>query len=429
MTTRILENVRIIDPSQQMDETGSIVIENGKIAAIGASARNQGAPDGAEVINCNGQIAVPGLVDTRVFIGEPGSEYRETIASAGKAAAKGGITSIVTMPDTNPVIDDVALLQFIQRTARDTTDIHVHPASAMTKGLNGKEMTEFGLMMEAGAACITDGRKTLHNAAVIRRAMTYARDFGALIACETEDADLAAGGMMNEGLLASWLGFSGIPQEAEIIPLERDVRLAELTGANYHAAKISVPQSSKVIRRAKDKNLNVSAGISINNLTLNEVDIGEYRTFFKLSPPLRSEEERLAMVEAISDGSIDVICSSHDPQDVDTKRLPFPHAAEGAIGLETMFAAALRLHHSNQVSLSRLVEVLSTKPAELYGLDAGSLRIGSSADITLFDLEVPWVHYKDEIVSKSKNSAFEDARFTGKVLATIVSGQTIYSDQ
>lgn len=326
MTTRVLENLRIVDPSQQMDETGSIIIENGKIAAIGQNAANQGTPEGAEVINCKGQIAVPGLVDTRVFIGEPGSEYRETIASAGKAAAKGGITSIVTMPDTNPVIDDVALLQFIQRTARDTTDIHVHPASAMTKGLNGNEMTEFGLMMEAGAACITDGRKTLRNAAVIRRAMTYARDFGALIACETQDEDLAAGGMMNEGLLASWLGFSGIPKEAEIIPLERDVRLAELTGANYHAAKISVPQSSKVIRRAKDKNLNVSAGISINNLTLNEVDIGEYRTFFKLSPPLRSEEERLAMVQALADGTIDVICSSHDPQDVDTKRLPFPHA-------------------------------------------------------------------------------------------------------
>lgn len=429
MTTRILQNLRIIDPSQNIDEVGSIIIQDGKIAAIGAKAANQGAPENAEIIDCNGQIAIPGLVDTRVFIGEPGSEYRETLASAGNAAAKGGITSIVTMPDTNPVIDDVALLQFVQRTARDTTNIRVHPSAAMTKGLNGKEMTEFGLMMDAGAACLTDGRKTLRNAAVIRRAMTYAKDFGALIACETQDSDLASGGMMNEGLLASWLGFSGIPKEAEIIPLERDVRLAELTGVKYHAAKISVPQSSKVIARAKDKGLSVSAAISINNLTLNEVDIGEYRTFFKLSPPLRTEEDRQNMVQAVADGTIDVICSSHDPQDVDTKRLPFPDAAEGAIGLETMFAAALRLYHSDQISLSRLVEVMSTKPAELYGLDAGTLRVGANADITLFDLEMPWVHYKDEIASKSKNSAFEDARFTGKVLATIVNGETVYTDQ
>lgn len=429
MTTRILQNLRIIDPSQNIDEVGSIIIQDGKIAAIGAKAANQGAPENAEIVDCNGQIAIPGLVDTRVFIGEPGSEYRETLASAGNAAAKGGITSIVTMPDTNPVIDDVALLQFVQRTARDTTNIRVHPSAAITKGLNGKEMTEFGLMMDAGAACLTDGRKTLRNAAVIRRAMTYAKDFGALIACETQDSDLASGGMMNEGLLASWLGFSGIPKEAEIIPLERDVRLAELTGVKYHAAKISVPQSSKVIARAKDKGLSVSAAISINNLTLNEVDIGEYRTFFKLSPPLRTEEDRQNMVQAVADGTIDVICSSHDPQDVDTKRLPFPDAAEGAIGLETMFAAALRLYHSDQINLSRLVEVMSTKPAELYGLEAGTLRVGANADITLFDLEMPWVHYKDEIASKSKNSAFEDARFTGKVLATIVNGETVYTDQ
>lgn len=427
--TRILENLRIIDPSQDMDEQGSIIIKDGVIAAIGAKAANQGAPEGAEIIDCSGLIAMPGLVDTRVFIGEPGTEYRETIASAGLAAAKGGIASIVTMPDTNPVIDDVALLQFIQRTARDTAKINVHPAAALTKGLNGSEMTEFGLMMEAGAACLTDGHKTLKNAAVIRRAMTYARDFDALIACETQDHDLASGGMMNEGLVASWLGFAGIPKEAEIIPLERDIRLAELTGVKYHAAKISVPQSCSVIKRAKDKNLTVSAGISINNLTLNENDIGEYRTFFKLSPPLRSEDDRISMVEALSSGIIDVICSSHDPQDVDTKRLPFPDAAEGAIGLETMFAASLRLHHSDQVSLSCLINAMSTRPAQLYGLDAGSLKVGANADITLFDIEMPWVHHKDDIVSKSKNSAFEDARFTGKVIATIVKGKTIYSNQ
>lgn len=429
MGTKVLENLRIIDPSQNMDEPGSIIIENGKIAACGSKADNQGTPEGAEVVDCGGQIAIPGLVDTRVYIGEPGSEYRETIASASNAAAKGGITSIVTMPDTDPVIDDIALVQFIQRTARDTAKVRVHPAAAMTKGTLGKEMTEFGLMLEAGAVCLTDGRKTLQNAMVLRRAMTYARDFGALIACETQDADLSAGGVMNEGLLASWLGLKGIPSEAEVIPLERDIRLAQLTGANYHAPKISTGISADIISNAKEKSENISAGVSINNLTLNENDIGEYRTFFKLSPPLRDEENRKAMVEALANGTIDLICSSHDPQDVDTKRLPFPDAAEGAIGLETMFAAALRLYHSGEVSLSRLVEAMSTRPAQLYGLDAGSLKPGSRADITLFDPEMPWVYHKDDIISQSKNSAFVDARFTGKVIATIVDGVSVYSEQ
>lgn len=429
MSARLLNNVRIIDPSQQMDEIGAILIEDGTISACGSHVINQGAPESAIVRDCGGLIACPGLVDTRVYIGEPGSEYRETIASVSKAAAKGGITSIVTMPDTDPVIDDIALVQFIQRTARDAADIHVHPAAAMTKGLLGQEMTEFGLMMEAGAACLTDGRKTLRNNLVLRRAMTYARDFDMLIACETQDPDLSENGMMNESLLASWLGLKGIPAEAEIIPLERDLRLAQLTGTKYHAAKLSVPQSAQVIARAKDEGLNVSAGMSINNLTLNENDIGEYRTFFKLSPPLRSEEDRNAMIQALVDGTIDTICSSHDPQDVDTKRLPFPDAAEGAIGLETLLASALRLYHSSDVPLMRLIEALSTAPAKLHKLDAGTLKPGQSADITLFDPDMPWVYQKEDIISLSKNSAFEDARLTGKVVETIVRGKTVYADR
>ncbi|MEW7006900.1 dihydroorotase [Lentilitoribacter sp. EG35] len=429
MNSRVLKNIRIIDPSQGLDEVGTIIIEDGKISACGAKANNQGSPEGAQITDYKGAtVASPGLVDARVYIGEPGSEYRETIASAGQAAAKGGITSIITMPDTDPVIDDVALLQFIQRTARDTSVINVLPSAAITKSLKGLEMTEFGLMTEAGAACLTDGRKTLRNAAVLRRAMTYARDFDALISCELQDADLADGGMMNEGLLASWLGFKGIPSEAEIIPLERDLRLAHLTGAKYHAAKLSTPETATLIARAKQNASNISAGISINNLTLNENDIGEYRTFFKLSPPLRSEEDRLMMVKALADGTIDIICSSHDPQDVDTKRLPFPDAAEGAIGLETMLAAALRLYHSSDVSLPRLIDAMSCRPAQLHGLNAGTLKVGTKADIAIIDLEYPWVYAKNEIVSKSKNSAFEDARFTGKVIETIVSGKTVYSD-
>ena len=265
-------------------------------------------------------------------------EHRETIASASLAAAAGGVTSIVMMPDTDPVIDNVALVEFILRTARDTALVNVYPAAAITKGLEGREMTEFGLLKEAGAVALTEGRHTIASPLVMRRALTYARDFGAVIAHETEDRDLAAGGVMNEGLYASWLGLAGIPREAETIPLERDLALARLTGGAYHAAKISTAASAAAIARAKADGARVTAGVSINNLSLNENDVGEYRTFFRLAPPLRAEDDRLAMIEALRDGTIDIIVSSHDPQDVDTKRLPFADAAAGAIGLETLLA-------------------------------------------------------------------------------------------
>ena len=422
MTPRVLANVRIIDPSTGMDETGDIVIVDGRISAIGAGAA---APAGAEIEDCSGLIAVPGLVDACVHIGEPGAEHRETIASASRAAARGGVTSIIMMPDTDPVIDDVALVDFVQRLARDEAVVRVHPAAALTKGLKGEEMTEFGLLLEAGAVWLSNGRHTVDNPAVMRRAMTYARDFGAVIAVATQDQRLGAG-VMNEGLFASWLGLPGIPREAEIIPLERDLRLAALTGARYHAMSISVPQSADVIRAAKDRGLKVTAGISINHLTLNETDIGEYRTFFRLSPPLRTEDDRRAMVAALAEGVIDIIVSAHDPQDVDTKRLPFADAENGAIGLETMLAAALRLYHSGDVELMRLVDAMSTRPARILGIDAGSLAPGARADIALIDLDYPWVVSKDDLISKSKNSPFEDARFTGKVLQTLVAGVTIH---
>lgn len=426
MKPRVLGNVRIIDPSTGMDETGDIVIIDGKVAAIGASAAQLERSAQREVEDCSGLIAIPGLVDACVHIGEPGAEHRETIASASRAAAKGGVTSIIMMPDTSPVIDDVALVDFVQRLARDEAIVNVHPAAALTKGLKGEEMTEFGLLLEAGAVCLSNGRHTVANPAVMRRAMTYARDFGAVVSVATQDPHLGATGVMNEGLFASWLGLPGIPREAEIIPLERDLRLAALTQARYHAMAISVPESADVIRAAKTRGLAVTAGVSVNHLTLNETDIGEYRTFFRLSPPLRGEDDRRAMVAALADGAIDIIVSAHDPQDVDTKRLPFADAENGAIGLETLLSAALRLYHSGDVPLMRLIEALSTRPAEILGLEAGSLKVGARADIALIDPEHPWVLSKDDIVSRSKNSAFEDARFTGKVLQTLVAGVTVY---
>jgi dihydroorotase len=274
MTRTFLTNARIVDPSQNMDEMGAVIIEDGKIAAIGASAARD-LPAEGNIEDLDGRLAIPGLIDTCVHIGEPGGEHRETIASASKAAAAGGVTGLVMMPDTEPVIDDVALVDFIQRAARDEAVVSIYPAAALTKRLEGEQMTEFGLLLDAGAKLLTNGRRTVKNTLVMRRAMTYARDFGAVIACSTQDSYLSGGGVMNEGLFASWLGLSGIPREAEIIPLERDLRLAALTGARYHALKLSVPESAEAIRAAKAAGHSVTAGMSINHLTLNETDIGE----------------------------------------------------------------------------------------------------------------------------------------------------------
>lgn len=426
MSVTVFERARVVDPSRGIDEIGSVVVDAGTVAAAGASALNQGAPEGALIVDCAGKAILPGLVDGRVFIGEPGAEHRETIASAGRAAAAGGVTSIVMMPDTMPAIDDIALVEFVLRTARETACVNVHPAAAITKRLEGREMTEMGLLREAGAVAFTDGRRTIANALVMRRALTYARDFGVVVAHETQDADLAASGVMNEGLYASWLGLPGIPAEAEAIPLQRDLMLARLTRGAYHAAKISTLMSAEAVARAKADGVNVSAGVSINHLALNDNDVGEYRTFFKLSPPLRFEEDRAAMIEALRDGVIDIIVSSHDPQDVDTKRLPFADAADGAIGLETLLAVALRLYHNGDVSLPRLVEALSTAPARLFGLAGGTLAPGAPADLVLVDLDAPWVVREADIRSRSKNTCFEGALLQGRVLQTMVAGRTVF---
>ena len=426
MSTTVFERARIVDPSRGIDETGTVIVEGKKIVAAGKAALNQGIPAGASVVDCAGKAVVPGLIDARVVIGEPGGEHRETIASARVAAAAGGVTSIVMMPDTDPVIDNVALVEFVLRTARDTAIVNIFPAAAITKGLAGREMTEFGLLREAGAVAFTDGRHTISSALVMRRALTYARDFGGVIAHETQDGDLASSGVMNEGLYASWLGLAGIPREAESIPLERDLSLARLTRGAYHAAKISTEMAAQAVTRAKADQANVTAGVAIHNLSLNENDVGEYRTFFRLTPPLRAEEDRLAMIEAVKDGTIDIIVSSHDPQDVDTKRLPFADAAAGAIGLETLLSAALRLYHNGDVPLPRLIETLSTAPAKLFGLPGGTLKPGAHADLAVVDLEEPWIVSESGIRSRSKNTCFEGARLQGMVLQTLVAGRTVF---
>jgi len=426
MSATVFTNARVVDPSRGLDERGAVVIRDGKILVAGAAAHNQGAPEGASVIDCGGDAIIPGLVDGRVFIGEPGAEHRETIASASHAAAAGGVTSLVMMPDTDPVIDDVALVEFVLRTARDTAVVNVLPAAAITRHMAGQELTEFGLLRAAGAVVFTEGRRTIASALMMRRALTYARDFDAIVACDTQDPDLGGSGVMNEGLSASWLGLGGVPREAEIIPLERDLRLARLTRGRYHAASLSTVMAAEAVARAKADGAKVSAGVSVNHLCLNENDVGEYRTFFRLSPPLRAEEDRLAMIEALRDGTIDIIVSSHDPQDVDTKRLPFSEAAPGAIGLETLLGAALRLYHNGDVPLLRLVEALSTAPARLFGLAGGTLAPGAPADLVRVALDEPWIVREADIRSRSKNTCFEGAKLQGQVLQTLVAGRTVF---
>jgi len=419
-------NARIIDPSRNLDAPGAVIVADRRIVAAGPEATNATRPANAEIVDCDGGIVAPGLVDMRVFVGEPGAEHRETFASAGLAAAAGGVTSIVTMPDTDPVIDDVALVDFIARRARDEAEIRVFPAAALTKGLHGREMTELGLLRDAGAVGFTDGRRTVTNAAIMRRALTYGRDFGALIMHHPADPDLTGGGVMNEGETATRLGLPGIPKEAEIVVVERDIRLAALTGGRYHAAQVSCAESLDIIRRAKREKLDVTCAVSIAHVTLNENDIGPYRTFFKMSPPLRHEDDRLALIAGIADGTVDAIVSSHDPQDVDTKRHPFAEAADGVVGLETLLPAALRLVHNGDVDLLTLFRALSTRPAEILGLEVGRLAPGAPADLILVDPGTPWVCDGETLRSRSKNTPFDGARFQGRVLRTLVAGRTVY---
>ncbi|MFL6796901.1 MAG: dihydroorotase [Xanthobacteraceae bacterium] len=422
----LLANGRIVDPAHDLDIQGDLLIADGIIREAKRGIGAAGVPESTEVVDCKGKVVAPGLIDMRAFVGEPGAEYRETLASASEAAAAGGVTTIVCQPDTSPVIDDPALVDFVLRRARDTSIVHVHPMAALTKGLRGEEIAEIGRLKAAGAIAFTDGAKSVTNAQVMRRVLTYARDFDALVVHHTEDPDLVGEGVMNEGEFAARLGLSGVPKAAETIMLERDMRLLALTDARYHAASISCDESLDVLRRAKEQGLRVTASASINHLSLNEIDVGPYRTFLKLSPPLRTEADRAALVAALAAGLIDVVMSDHNPQDVEGKRLPFAEASHGAIGLETMLSAGLRLVHAGEVSLLTVLKAMSSNPAQLLGLPAGTLRPGAPADIIIIDVDVPWVLDPAELKSKCKNTPFDEARLTGRVVRTLVGGRTVY---
>jgi dihydroorotase len=428
MSTRPIAfvNARLVDPETGAESRGGLLVADGRIADFGPQVAPGALPEGAGVIACGGNVLSPGLIDLRAYVGEPGGEHRESIASATAAAAAGGVTTIVASPETTPPIDDPAVVDFLKRRARDHGRVRVLPAAAISKNLDGQEISEFGLLREAGAVAFTDGSRSIRDSQTLRRALTYARDFDALIVHFPEDRDLSGAGVMNAGELATRLGLSGAPREAEAIALDRDIRLVRMTGARYCAAPISTTLALETIAKAKAEGLPVSCGVTINHLTLNENDIGDYRTFLKVKPPLRREEERVALVEAVASGLIDIIFSDHNPQDVETKRLPFAEADFGAVGVETLLPAALRLVHAGDLSLAQVLRAMTGRPADILRLPQGRLQKGAPADLIVFDPDEPFLLAKDNLKSRSKNTPFDEARLQGVVKTTMVAGAVVH---
>jgi dihydroorotase len=427
MTKRTaFRNARLIDPASGLDAKGGLLVENGRIADVGPRLFNDAEPNDPEVIDCKGLVLAPGLIDMRVFTGEPGSEHRETLESASEAAAAGGVTTIIVMPNTDPVIDEPSLVDFIRRRAAATAKVRVAPMAALTKGLAGEVMTEIGLLKEAGAVAFTDADRTIANARVLRRCLAYASTFGALIVGHAEDPDLTEGASATEGEFAMRLGLPGAPSAAEAIIVERDIRLVELTGARYHFAQISTRASLDAIAAAKARGLPVTCGVAAHHLALNELDVASYRTFMKVKPPLRSEADRSAMIEGVAAGLIDVIVSCHDPQAADTKRQTFAQAAFGAVGLETLLPVSLGLHHDGRAPLAHVLKTLTAAPAAILGLNAGTLSKGAPADLVLIDPEEPFTLHGDDLKSRARNTPFDGKRFHGRAVKTFVGGGCVF---
>ena len=426
MTRTAFLNARLLDPASGLDETGALLVENDVIRDFGPRLFHDGAPTDAAIVDCAGRALAPGLIDMRVFTGEPGSEHRETLESASRSAAAGGVTTMVVMPNTEPVIDEPSLVDFINRRAAATACIRVLPMAALTRRLAGETMTEIGLLMEAGAVAFTDGDRTITSARVMRRALAYASTFGALVVGHAEDPELSRNAAMNEGEFATRLGIPAAPAMAETLIVERDIRLVELTGARYHFGQISTRAALEAVVAAKARGLPITCGVSAHHLTLNELDVGPYLTFRKVKPPLRAESDRLAMVDGVASGDIDVIVSSHDPQAADTKRQTFAQAAFGAVGLETLLPAALNLHHNGHADLMDIFARLTIAPARILGLDSGRLARGAPADLFIFDPDEPFRVDPEQLHSRSRNTPFEGRTFEGRVYRTYVNGKCVF---
>jgi dihydroorotase len=419
-------NARLLDPASGLDSSGALLCDGELINDFGPELFKDGVPEGINVVDCEGFCLMPGLVDMRVQLREPGEEYKGTLESAGRTASAGGVTSMVCLPNTNPVIDDISVLEFVARRARKLGLAKVHSYGAVTKGLEGKELAEIGLLWNSGALAFTDGIKPVSNSRIMGQALSYASNFGQMIIQHAEEQSLARGGVMNSGETATRLGLSGIPREAEIIMVERDIRLAEMTRGRLHFAHLSTSDSIDVVRKAKARGLNITCDTAPPYFSLSEIAVGDYRTFAKLSPPLRADSDRLAVIEGLKDGTIDTIASDHAPHDEESKRLPFAYAAFGGVGLETLLAITLELFHNGHLDLLNTLKLITSSPSDLLGLKAGRLKKGSPADLTLIDVNRGWKVDADAMQSISKNSPFDGRPVQGSVLMTIVDGRKVF---
>lgn len=423
MSDILFTNARLIDPEAGTDTLGWLHIREGRILT-----RGEGAPDqtDAQIVDCNGKCLAPGIIDIGVKVCEPGERHKESYKSAGRAAAAGGVTTMVTRPDTTPAIDTPETLEFVTRRAQAETPVNVLPMAALTKGREGREMTEIGFLQDAGAVAFTDCDHVISDTKVFSRALTYAKSCGALVMAHPQEPILSRGAAATSGKFAALYGLPAVSPMAERMGLDRDIALLEMTGAKYHADQITTARALPALERAKANGLDITAGTSIHHLTLNELDVADYRTFFKVKPPLRSEDDRLAVIDAVRSGLIDIISSMHTPQDEESKRLPFEEAAAGAVALETFLPAALRLVHAEYLDLPTLFRAMSLNPAKRLGLDAGRLSTGAPADLVLFDPDVPFVLDRTTLLSKSQNTPFDGQRMQGRVLASFVGGQEVY---
>lgn len=430
MSETLFINARLIDPVALSDSRGALLVSGGKIARVLDKTPDDPATDfpNARIIDCRGMCLAPGIVDIGVKVSEPGERHKESFRSAGQAAAAGGVTTMVTRPDTSPAIDTPETLEFVARRAAAETPIHVLPMAALTKGRAGREMTEIGFLLDAGAVAFSDADHVVTDTKVYARALTYARSLDALVIGHVQEPILSQGAAATKGKFASLRGLPDVSPMAERMGLDRDISLLEMTGARYHVDQITTARALPALERAKRNGLNITAGVSIHHLTLNEFDVADYRTFFKFTPPLRAEEDRLAVIEAVASGLVDIISSMHTPQDEESKRLPFEEAASGAVGLQTLLPAALRLVHAGHMGLPRLFQALSLNPARRLGLACGRLMTGAPADLVLFDPDAPLVLDRATLLSKSKNTPFDGARMQGKVLGTWVSGTAVFGE-
>lgn len=419
-------NVRLLDPATGLDAPGTLITENGRIADLGADIAGVGLAEDIRIVDGGGLCLAPGLIDMRVQIREPGEEHKESIATATAAAAAGGVTAMVCLPNTQPTIDDVSVVEFIARRARETGLVKLYAYGAVTRGCAGDEITEMGILSESGVLAFTDGDRAVASSLVMRRALSYARTYDLLIVQHAEDPLLAKGGEMNEGELATRLGLVGTPKVAEVIMVERDLRLAEMTDTRYHVAHVSTAETVDVIRAAKARGVRVTCDTAPPYFLLNENAVNDYRTFAKLSPPLRTEDDRIAIVEGLKDGTIDVIASDHSPQDQDSKRLPFSQAEAGVVGVETLLPLMLTLYHRGEISLLEALGKATAAPADILGLNEGRLQKGAPADLLLFDPNKPWRIDADTLRSKSKNTPFDTLPVQGRAVRTVVGLRTVY---